>query len=84
MIPKIQGLEKQRHEIEQLVTKLKEEYANPLSTALFFAGCTTSEKLEQRYKSLCKTYHPDTGSGDEETFKQMQDEYNQLKQSMGS
>lgn len=84
MIPKIQGLEKQRREIEQLVAKLKEEYANPLSSALFFAGCTTSEKLEQRYKSLCKTYHPDTGSGDEETFKRMQDEYNQMKQVLGS
>lgn len=84
MIPRIQGLEKQKREIEQLVAKLKEEYRNPLSSSVYFGGCDTPEKLEQRYKSLCKTYHPDTGSGDEETFKRMMDEYEQLKQAMNT
>lgn len=80
MIPKIQALEKQKKEIEQMVAKLKDEYSNPAGSAVFFAGCDTPEKIEQRYKSLCKTYHPDTGNGDEDTFKRMVEEYNQLKQ----
>lgn len=84
MIPKIQALEKQKRELEQMVTKLKDEYSTPTSSAIFFAGCDTLEKLEQRYKSLCKTYHPDTGSGDEDTFKRMVEEYEQLKQTMSA
>lgn len=79
LIPQIQGLEKQRSNIEQLMEQLKEEYRNPLKTSVYFAGCNTPEKLEKRYKSLCKAYHPDADGGDEESFKKMQAEYEQLK-----
>lgn len=45
----------------------------------FFAGCNTQEKLEKRYRALCKTYHPDSEAGDEDTFKIMTEEYERLK-----
>jgi len=46
-----------RHEIpsqEQKPHKVNDEFTP-------FAGCDTLEKLEKRYKSLAKTYHPDGG-----------------------
>lgn len=46
----------------------------------FFMGCENKEQLDHRYKSLCKTYHPDYNSGDEETFKEMKAEYERLKE----
>lgn len=46
---------------------------------MFFHGCNDLETLNARYKNLCKTFHPDGASGDEETFKMMQDAYESLK-----
>lgn len=81
LIPKIQKLEQQQDEIKELVQRLKKEYENPFAFSIFFHGCDTLDKLDQRYKSLCKTYHPDMNDGDEETFKKMAAEYESLKQS---
>lgn len=47
-------------------------------SAIFFKGCENVEMLHSRYRNLCKTFHPDGQSGDETTFKQMQDEYNAM------
>lgn len=41
----------------------------------FFLGCNTEEELNKRYKSLCKVYHPDMPTGEEETFKRLNNEY---------
>lgn len=49
------------------------------SGLLFFAGCDTLDKLEKRYRILARAFHPDEGSGDEESFKKMQAEYEQLR-----
>ena len=57
-----------------------EDSVNPGS--VFFAGCDTPDKLEKRYKALCKSYHPDTGCGDTETFTRMQKEYNERKKEL--
>lgn len=40
----------------------------------FFEGCSSEEELKKRYKALCKVYHPDVG-GHEETFKVLQNQY---------
>lgn len=80
LIPQIQLLEKQREEVKSLAEKLQQANSDPVQSSVFFAGCTDSEKLEKRYKSLCKAYHPDTGGGDTETFQKMQEEYNTLKE----
>ena len=79
MIPQIQQLDKQRQDVRKLTDRLSEELRNPAGSSVFFAGCDTPEKLEKRYKSLCKTYHPDTGDGDTQTFQKMKDEYEAIK-----
>ena len=82
LIPQIQLLDKQRDDVQKLADKLKAELLNPAGASVFFAGCNTAEKLEKRYKALCKTYHPDMAEGDTETFQKMQAEYKVLKASM--
>ena len=82
LIPQIQLLDKQRDDVQKLADKLKAELLNPTGASVFFAGCNTLEKLEKRYKALCKTYHPDMAEGDTETFQKMQAEYKVLKASM--
>lgn len=77
-IPRIKNLDSLKKEILKQIQRYREERPNIAGTG-FFAGCSTAEKLEKRYKALCKTYHPDGESGDEETFKQMKEEYEQLK-----
>lgn len=80
LIPRIQQLEKQREEVKSMAEKLREATADPLKSSVFFSGCNNIEKLEKRYKSLCKAYHPDSEGGDTETFQKMQEEYNTLKE----
>lgn len=78
MVPLIKRLDVNKQKIEELTEKiLATEQAT--STASFFSGCTSMEKLEKRYKALCKVYHPDSGNGDEETFKCMCGEYEKMK-----
>lgn len=79
MIPQIQQLDRQREDVQKLTDKLSEELQNPAGSSVFFAGCDSLEKLEKRYKSLCKTYHPDMGDGDTETFQRMKAEYESIK-----
>lgn len=84
LIPQIQLLEKQRSEVKEMAEKLMEIQKNPVTASLFFSGCNTEEKLEKRYKSLCKAYHPDAEGGDKETFQKMKDEYENLKRHFAS
>lgn len=51
--------------------------------AMFFHGCNDLATLNTRYRNLCKTFHPDGASGDEETFKKMQDAYKSMKARLG-
>lgn len=50
----------------------------------FFQGCDTLEKLNKRYKSLAKAYHPDTEAGDTEMMQIINNEYERLKSELGS
>lgn len=45
----------------------------------FFKGCDTLEKLNKRYKSLAKAYHPDMEAGDTEMMQIINSEYERLK-----
>lgn len=45
----------------------------------YFKGCTTLDDLSLRYKKLCLIYHPDSGSGDVDTYIELKDEYELLK-----
>lgn len=82
LIPQIQQLEKQREDVKNLAEKLQKTYNDPVQSSVFFAGCNTLEKLEKRYKSLCKAYHPDAEEGDTESFQKMHEEYETLKRQM--
>lgn len=82
LIPRIQQLEKQREEVKTMAEKLQQINADPVQASVFFAGCGTAEKLEKRYKSLCKAYHPDAEGGDTETFQKMQEEYAMLREKL--
>lgn len=44
------------------------------SKADYFAGCDTKQDVNKRFRSLSKTYHPDTG-GDPEQFKELLRQY---------
>lgn len=80
LIPRIQQLEKQRKEVKSMANKLLKINDDPIESSVFFNGCNTLDKLEKRYKSLCKTYHPDAGTEDSKNFRKMQKEYNALKE----
>ncbi len=78
LMPKIDKIDELHKKVEQQMEKIKEEREKKVAQG-FFNGCDTIEKLEKRYKALCKTYHPDSEAGDEETFKKMKDEYEERK-----
>ncbi|MDE5893641.1 MAG: hypothetical protein K2H45_12030 [Acetatifactor sp.] len=83
LMPMIDELEELQETIEKQVARAQMEQNSSAATGSgFFAGCDTPEKLEKRYRALCKTYHPDTEAGDEDTFKRMTEEYEKLKGQM--
>lgn len=49
------------------------------SETSFFVGCHDVETLTKRYKQLAKCFHPDTGIGDEDTMKIINEQYEILK-----
>lgn len=77
--PYIRQLDKQKDNIIKMIEKQNEILDNPARNSIFFSGCTTRNKLDKRYKSLCKAYHPDAEGGDSETFMVLTEEYNRLK-----
>lgn len=82
LIPQIMRLDDLKEDIQKINMKMISY--TPADTGMgFFAGCDSLQKLEKRYKALCKTYHPDSEAGDEETFKKMQEEYEELKGKLG-
>lgn len=75
---KISSLDAKRIDILELASKLEEQYSKPSANSAYFAGCDTAEKLNARYKQLCKAFHPDSIGGDTESFQKMQQEYENL------
>lgn len=59
--------------------KISNKMKNENSDIVFFKGCKTMSQIERRHKHLCSIYHPDQLTGDEETFKQIETEYLQIK-----
>ena len=72
----IKQAERKREIIRKLLLKIFAEGTKRKSTEAtdFFRGCDTEEKVRQRYKALCKAYHPDV-NGDEEMFKMIRNQY---------
>ena len=82
LVPRIKQLDRQREDVYKMIDKLELLEADPVRASVFFSGCNTLEKLDKRYKSLCKAYHPDAEGGDKETFQRMQEEYAALKNTL--
>lgn len=81
LLPQLEKLDKQKEGLKRQLEK--ERRTQEAAAGSFFAGCNTRNKLEKRYKALCKTYHPDMEAGDEETFKRIQTEYDKKKGEIG-
>ncbi len=81
-IRKIKEADDLKNSIRRRIEKARASQAESRSSGGFFAGCDTEAKLEKRYKALCRTYHPDNESGDEETFKAVQAEYESRKKAI--
>ncbi|SFP43354.1 hypothetical protein SAMN04487928_10230 [Butyrivibrio proteoclasticus] len=45
----------------------------------FFAGCTTKESVDKKYKSLVKLYHPDNMDGDTAALQEINVQYDKSK-----
>lgn len=45
----------------------------------FFAGCTTRESADKKYKSLVKLYHPDNMDGDTAALQEINAQYSAIK-----
>lgn len=57
-----------------------EEYENaPASAFNFFAGCSSKDSVEKKYKSLVKLYHPDNMDGDTKAIQEINVQYSEAK-----
>ncbi len=78
LIPMISMAQKKARDIEleifSIFQKNSTSAGNTVAVVDFFGGCTTDDELHKRYRALCKVYHPDVG-GHEDTFKQLQEQY---------
>lgn len=45
----------------------------------YFTGCNSIEEVEKRYKALAKVFHPDSQTGNDASFKQLQASYEEAK-----
>lgn len=52
--------------------------SNGSDTKKYFSSFTTKKEAKRLYRSYCKELHPDNPKGNEEQFKEMQEEYQKL------
>jgi hypothetical protein len=76
--------EREKQQERQRSSGSEHRSSEPDYEAMFFHGCNDLNTLNSRYKNLCKTFHPDGQSGDEETFKKMQRAYERLKERLSA
>ena len=78
LIPQIEKAQKLNKTIVgdllRIISRQTKQQNNAGTTMDFFAGCTTQEDLTRRHRALSKAFHPDVG-GHEDTFKAMQNQY---------
>lgn len=80
LMPRIDRIEELKQTIEKQAARAgTEQKSAAAAESGFFGGCDTLDKLEKRHRALCKTYHPDTEAGDEDTFKRVTEEYEKRK-----
>ena len=57
--------------------------SSPEPSFNFFAGCTTLDSANKKYKSLVKLYHPDNMDGDTSALQEINIQYNEIKKRLG-
>ena len=50
----------------------------------FFAGCSSKESVDKKYKSLVKLYHPDNEDGDTAALQEINIQYTKAKKKFGN
>lgn len=53
----------------------KSSYSNPED---YFKGCSTTEQIQERYRTLAKQFHPDMKTGDIDKMKELNNQYDKL------
>jgi hypothetical protein len=53
--------------------------AEPVGTFNFFAGCSSRESVDRKYKQLVKLYHPDNMDGDTSALQEINVQYGEIK-----
>ena len=53
------------------------------STFNFFAGCSSRESVDKKYRSLVKLYHPDNMDGDTKALQEINVQYSEAKKRFG-
>ena len=53
--------------------------STPNSSFNFFAGCSSRESVDKKYKSLVKLYHPDNMDGDTAALQEINAQYSEAK-----
>ena len=79
MLYRVRRLELQRNDLFDQMDEILALAENPAFQSSFFNGCNSRTQLDKRYRELCKIYHPDAATGDQELFIEMQQEYKELK-----
>ncbi len=60
-----------------------EDKASAATTFDFFAGCSSRESVDKKYKSLVKLYHPDNMDGDTAALQEINIQYTEAKKRFG-
>ncbi len=52
-----------------------ERFGEPMTSFDFFAGCSSRDSVEKKYRSLAKLYHPDNRDGDTASLQEINAQY---------
>ena len=56
-----------------------ERFKEPMTSFDFFAGCSSRDSVEKKYRSLAKLYHPDNMDGDTASLQEINAQYENAK-----
>lgn len=74
-----QNNQQNQYQQQQQQSYQQQSSGSTQDTDSYFAGCTTLEEVEKRYKALAKVFHPDSQTGNDVSFKQLQTAYETAK-----
>ncbi len=66
-------------EYDDFYDEPKTPFSGKAATFNFFAGCSSLESADKKYKSLVKLYHPDNLDGDTAVLQEINAQYSEIK-----